>query len=217
MSAEASGRKPLTGPVDTGAMRKPTLLLVDDDPLLLRQLGRLARSKGVDVEPATDTERASHVLDEHSVDGALVDLRIGRECGLELLGRIHARAPTIPLWLMTGFDPREVQNAAGRLGAIVFLKPLTGPDLESLLESVRAHAARHRPLHRLHGVDSLSAQERRCLVLAVDRRLRAAAIAEEIGISANSVRTYLRRACDKLGFDTPEDVRRHLREPGELP
>ena len=78
---------------------------------------------------------------DHAVHIAVLDLRIGRQCGLELLRRIKEVDPRIEVIMLTALETLESAKQAMRAGACDYLaKPF---ELSTLRESVaRAHRLR---------------------------------------------------------------------------
>jgi DNA-binding NtrC family response regulator len=104
------------------------VLLVDDEPLLLRSLARMLRGEGHDVRVAGSFSEAERHLGDPRLDVALLDLRLGGESGLELLERAKARQPDLELVIMTGHASIESAVAAMRHGAFDYLaKPFDDP------------------------------------------------------------------------------------------
>ncbi|MBK8475857.1 MAG: response regulator [Opitutaceae bacterium] len=78
---------------------------------------------------------------DHAVHVAVLDLRIGRHCGIELLRRIKELDPRIEVVMLTAQETLETAKQAMRAGACDYLsKPF---DLATLREAVaRAHRLR---------------------------------------------------------------------------
>ncbi|MBW2315355.1 MAG: sigma-54-dependent Fis family transcriptional regulator [Deltaproteobacteria bacterium] len=104
------------------------VLLVDDEPLLLRSLARILRAEGHEVLSAASVAEAERHLGDPRLDVALVDLFLGSEDGLELLGRVKDARPELELVMMTGHATVETAVGAMRRGAFDYLaKPFDDP------------------------------------------------------------------------------------------
>ena len=107
-----------------------TLLIVDDERSLRFSIGEWARDAGYRPLEAEDGATALEHVREQSVDAVLLDLRLGAEDGLDVLRRLRAEEPGLPVIMLTGHGTIEHAVQATRLGAFDFmLKP---PDLDHL-------------------------------------------------------------------------------------
>jgi DNA-binding NarL/FixJ family response regulator len=115
------------------------VVLVDDQTLVrhgIRNLLELTPDVRV-VAEAGDGEEAIRVIPEAKPDAVLLDVRMPRKTGLDVLRELADRLP--PTVLLTTFDDDAVVLEAVRLGAKGFL--LKDVTLEQLAEAVRAVAA----------------------------------------------------------------------------
>jgi DNA-binding response OmpR family regulator len=103
-----------------GAARIP-ILLVDDEPLPRQLFGELLHEQGFAVHTAADGAAALRVLDRVPVEAVLLDLVMPRMPGLELLARIRARDPQLPVIVLTAQASSEHAVAALKLGASDFI------------------------------------------------------------------------------------------------
>jgi len=87
------------------------ILIVDDDPALLRLLSLRLRGEGHDVAEAASGEAALAVLDRELPQLLLTDLRMGGMDGLQLFEAVHRRHPLLPVLILTahGTIPDAVQ------------------------------------------------------------------------------------------------------------
>ena len=122
------------------------ILIVDDEANIRRMLGALLRAEGFEVSEAQGGNAALLHLDEVRPDLVLVDLVMPPgPTGLETLGRLKERDPTLPVIMMSGKAQLNDAVQAIKLGAFQFLeKPLT-PEavlvtIRSALELTRAQA-----------------------------------------------------------------------------
>ena len=104
------------------------VLIVDDDALLLKALGRAVASAGHEVILCGDPLEAVQRL--AGVEVVLSDLMMPGLDGLELLRHVKARAPLAEVILMTGFGTVKSAIAAVRAGAYDYLtKPFEELDI----------------------------------------------------------------------------------------
>ncbi|MES1195321.1 MAG: sigma 54-interacting transcriptional regulator [Steroidobacter sp.] len=117
------------------AKRKPRLLVVDDDPGLLRLLTIRLRAENYEVEAVENGLAALAALARVRPDLVLTDLRMDQMDGIGLLKEIQNRAPGLRVIILTahGTIPDAVQ--ATQSGAFAFLtKPV---DKQELLDQVQ--------------------------------------------------------------------------------
>lgn len=79
------------------------VLLVDDEPGVLRALERLFRRRGHEVRTAPSGPAALALLDEFPPDAVVSDFLMDGMSGVELLRRIAARYPAARRVLLSGF------------------------------------------------------------------------------------------------------------------
>ena len=115
--------------------------LVDDQSLVrqgIRTLLELSNDIRVSFE-ASDGEEALEKLEQHAIKVLLLDVRMPRVGGLEVLRRLKAQNRDLPVLLLTTFDDDDVVLEAVKLGAKGYL--LKDVSLEQLLGAVRALAS----------------------------------------------------------------------------
>ena len=116
-------------------MPKPRILIVDDDQGTLASLSRAFALEGYTALTAPSAARALEKLDEEAVDAILSDVVMPEMDGLEFLSRVRAKAPEVPVILMSGQASVETAVKATRLGALDFVEKPVG--LERLLLTLR--------------------------------------------------------------------------------
>ncbi len=131
-----------------GPANEPGLVLViDDEPLLLRALARMLRPAGHRVELAETPAAAQRVLADPDLDVVLLDLRLGAASGLELLDGIKAERPEVEVVVMTGHATIESAVDCMRQGAFDYLaKPFE--DVYRVCTTVERAIERRRRLTR---------------------------------------------------------------------
>jgi len=116
-------------------MPKPRILIVDDDPGTLASLSRAFALEGYTALTAPSAARALEKLEEEDVDAILSDVVMPEMDGLEFLARARAKAPEVPIILMSGQASVETAVKATRLGALDFVEKPVG--LDRLLLTLR--------------------------------------------------------------------------------
>ncbi len=143
-------------------MKKPVLLIVDDDRNT-RQGLELALREKYDVRLAESADAALKVLFETTVDAMLSDIRMPGMDGLSLLQRALARSPQPVCILMTAYGSIDKAVEAIKRGAADYItKPYNLDDLEMRLDrALRSRTIEHEnarlldELDRRHGLDSI--------------------------------------------------------------
>ena len=96
------------------------LLLVDDDPSLLRLMTLRLEGEGYQVISADCAETALTLLAKHPVDVVLSDLRMPGLDGMALFDEIAKRSPGLPVVLMTAHGSIPEAVAATSVVCLVF-------------------------------------------------------------------------------------------------
>jgi NtrC-family two-component system response regulator AlgB len=114
------------------------ILLVDDDAALRRSLRLALGSMGHAAEEAASGEQALALLRQRRFDLALLDLRLRRESGLDVLPGLLREAPGLPVVVMTAYASVDTAVEAMRHGAADYLpKPFTPDQLRVVLGRLR--------------------------------------------------------------------------------
>jgi len=115
-----------------------TILLVDDDSVILDVLGLLLTDLGHEVQVASSGADALLCLDKTKPDLVMSDLHMPDLDGLALLQAVHQRYAELPVVLMTGYGTVETAVEALRGRAFDYLKkPIELADLQACLERVQ--------------------------------------------------------------------------------
>ena len=120
-----------------------TILVADDDGTVRRSLVRLLKAEGFRVVEAADGDAALARIGEDQPDAVLLDLRMPRRDGLEVLAEIGTGLAELPVIVVTAFGGSAPAIEAMRRGAYDYLtKPF---DLDEVLLTLR-RALRQRAL-----------------------------------------------------------------------
>ena len=136
-SASAEGERAMC----TEPSGQTRLMMVDDEALILQVMGESLRLHGCTVHTFEEGAKALTWLaqDVYAVDIALVDLNMPTMNGLELIQRLHALRPDLPIILGTGLGTETVDDyIKEHPGISVLCKPFR---LESLLELIQSRLA----------------------------------------------------------------------------
>lgn len=199
-----------------------TCVVADDHPAVLEAVTEFLVQGGIEVAGrARDGEEALEKIEQRKPLVALVDVRMPRLGGIELTRRAARSAPDTAILLYTGYGDRALLTEALDAGVRGFvLKEAPMEDLLRAVQSVAAGGTYVDPV--LAGtlaassvgskLPQLTQRERDVLRLLADG-LSNEEIGKRLFISAETVRTHVRKAMDKLDADTrTQAVARALRE-----
>ncbi len=112
-------------------------LIVDDDRAIRRTLELHLIEEGFDVLTAGDGQQGVDIALTESVDMILLDLRLPKLDGFEVLKQIKQQKPALPIVMITAYDDMHTAIEAIRLGAIDHLgKPLDLDQLDEVIAKI---------------------------------------------------------------------------------
>ncbi len=130
----------------SSAGRRTTVLVVDDDQVLLQVLNRVLKRAGYDVLPVASATEAREKVTQRP-DLGLIDLALPDGNGVELAQGLHAEFPGLPLILMTAYPPRPGDYPGlDKEFARVLTKPVNLGDLQQVLPEVLKDGPRLKAL-----------------------------------------------------------------------
>lgn len=116
------------------------ILVVDNEPQILRVLSRSLASEGYEIRVASDGEEALAVLSDWTPDMVITDLAMPKMDGLELCRRLRTIS-SIPIIVLSASSEEHVKVEALDLGADDYItKPFSMDELRA-----RVRAAMRRP------------------------------------------------------------------------
>ncbi|MFH1217366.1 MAG: diguanylate cyclase [Pseudomonadota bacterium] len=134
-----------------------TVLVVDDDRLVLEALNLLVESYGYKCLTAFNGLDAVEKLKETVVDIVVTDVIMPEMDGLQLLAHIKDNYPDTDVIVATGYTDKASYADVIRAGAIDFIKkPFERDELEAKLNRVERERKMIRTLERLSLCDSLT-------------------------------------------------------------
>ena len=119
-----------------------SVLVVDDDPAMLRAMTKLLASEGMQVTGVSDPVVVVKKLadSEKRFDLVITDLRMPMFSGRGVLALASA-LPELPVIIITAFGGPDVQAQALGLGAFAFLeKPVAAPQLIDVVKRAVARS-----------------------------------------------------------------------------
>lgn len=113
-----------------------TLLIVENDTLLLTQLRRAMEARGFIVRTVSTESDAIALAREFAPRYALVDLRLEPGDGLAVVGALHLIHPACRVVIFTGYGNIPTAVSAVKAGAIDYLPKPADPD--EIADALRA-------------------------------------------------------------------------------
>lgn len=199
-----------------------TCVIADDHPAVLEAVAEFLVQGGIEVlARARDGAEALERIEQRKPQVALVDVRMPKLGGIELTRLARRSTPDTSILLYTGYGDRALLTEALDAGVRGFvLKEAPMDDLLRAVQSVASGGTYVDPV--LAGtlavssignkLPELTRREREVLRLLADG-LANEEIGKRLYISAETVRTHVRKAMDKLDADTrTQAVARALRD-----
>jgi DNA-binding NarL/FixJ family response regulator len=205
-------------------------VLIADDHALVREGIRKVLGFADDITVIGEAATASDVLtriEAGDVDLLLLDLLMPGSNDVDLIERVVAAHPKLPILVLTMHADPHVARRALQAGALGYLTKDTSPEL--LIDAVH-HVAAGRdyvdpslsgalirslnaPQESPAQVPELSARERQVLLALVEGK-SVIDIAATLGLAANTVSTYKARLMDKLGQASLSELVRYALRNG---
>jgi signal transduction histidine kinase/ActR/RegA family two-component response regulator len=162
------------------------ILLVDDDDAVRLTLSAVLEEDGHRVHPAPDLATARSLLDDHVFEVLVVDLRLGKDSGLDILKLARERDPDLVGIIITAYASLESAIEALRGGAFSYLlKPC---DLADLRQAISAGLARRRLMESTR-LEAQATQDRSARALAQRVARRAVRLQELTAHLSSSLAT----------------------------
>lgn len=177
--------------------------VVDDDASFSEAIVWLLRANGYDARPYGDAESFLTQHNIRAIGCALVDLRLGEDCGIEVFRRSRAHGHDMPVIMISGQGDIPTAVKAVQQGAMGFIeKPIDNAKLLAEVASVCAHhrdfCARYgRAAEAMRLYDRLTAREREAFWLLVNGKATKE-VAADLGISLKTAEVHRARVFDKM-------------------
>ncbi|HWN11137.1 MAG TPA: response regulator transcription factor [Pyrinomonadaceae bacterium] len=203
------------------------LLVVDDEPNLLRAVAACLKSEGYEVNTARSGREALMQLAEAVPDLLVSDIRMPGMDGYQLARQLRGspRTALVPIVFLSAKDETSDRIEGFRAGVDAYLtKPFEPEELIAVVNGILSRVERtHSQIARL--VDSTIAEDEPVtfqdeqlteaedrVALAVSRGLSNKEIAAELEISVRTVENHISHILDKKGFSNRVEIARHVLE-----
>ena len=118
---------------------KPRVLVVDDEPVIIRSCDRILTSEGIEVKGVTSGQDGLEMAESNRFDAVLLDLKMPDMNGMEILRRLKRTKPEVTVIIITGYPSVDTAVEALKLGAFDYVpKPFTPEELtEKVMRALR--------------------------------------------------------------------------------
>ena len=199
------------------------LLIVDDEPNLLRAVAACLRGEGYEVDTARSGEEALVQIAQRLPDLIVSDIRMPRMDGYALARQLrnNPRTHLIPIVFLTAKDESADRIAGIRSGVDAYLtKPFEPDELVAVISNILTRVERtHAEIARLIGSnireqiaftdEELTEAEQR-IASAVASGLSNKEIAAELGVSVRTVENHISHILAKKHFDNRVEIARYV-------
>jgi DNA-binding response OmpR family regulator len=130
--------------VDTGAQTsnepaRPPVLVVDDEENFLKLAEVVLSREGYHVVTARDGNLALAFADREKFRLAVLDIKMEPMTGVQLLGELKKRDPSMHVVMVTGYQTEDTRNECAKLGAEAYLtKPVEMSELKKVIRDLIA-------------------------------------------------------------------------------
>lgn len=203
------------------------LLVVDDEPNLLRAVAACLKAEGYEVITARSGREALLHLAESIPDLIVSDIRMPGMDGYQLARQLRGspRTALVPMVFLTAKDETADRVEGFRAGVDAYLtKPFEPDELLAVVNNILNRVERtHAQIAKLvssnvpeSGVDAFQDEElteaEDRVALAVSRGLSNKEIAAELEISVRTVENHISHILEKKGFSNRVEIARHVLE-----
>jgi FixJ family two-component response regulator len=116
----------------------PLVVVVDDDPAVLRAFGRVLRAAGFDTATYASAEDYLTAPPSRRVQCLVLDVQLGGMSGLDLQRHLRAQGSTLPVIILTAYDDELIRREAWTAGCAGYFDKQT--DIEVLLRLIKTFA-----------------------------------------------------------------------------
>lgn len=199
----------------------PVIYVVDDDDAVRQSLEFLLKTVGIKVRSFESGKAFLDVLPQIRSGCVLTDVRMPEVTGIDVLKKVKATNPDLPVIVITGHGDISLAVEAMKIGAVDFLEKPFDDDL--LIAAVRSALSRDADagkrkaeLGEIHDkLAALSNRERQVLEGLVAGNANKT-IAFDLGISPRTVEIYRANLMTKMSANSLSDLVRMAMMAGIL-
>lgn len=113
------------------------IIALDDVEDAVVLIGKILTKKGHSVHTFTEEEEAIDFVRSHAIDLAILDIKLKKMSGIEVLARMKEILPAMRAIMLTGYPTVETAREASSLGANEYcIKPIDKDELEEKVSKV---------------------------------------------------------------------------------
>ncbi len=113
------------------------IIAIDDVLDAAKLIKRILERKGHKVFPFTEEEDAISFIEKNKIDLVILDIKLKKMSGVEVLEELKKRSPLIKVIMLTGYPTIETARECLRLGAAEYcVKPIDKEELEDKVAQV---------------------------------------------------------------------------------
>ena len=126
---------------------KPSLLLLDDEPIVGKRLKPALEKLGLDVESFERPVEAVRRFEEKSFDIVVTDMRMDEMDGAEVIARVMQRSPGTKVIVISGCTMPDLAQKVREMGVFEFIaKPFVPDEIKAVvLKAIEAMGLELKP------------------------------------------------------------------------
>lgn len=132
---ESTGEKTTGKSAETPRFKKKKIIIGEDDPYSLEMLKFMLKETGIEMFIAKDGEEVIELYNNEEVDILLLDIRMPKKDGYELIREIRSKNPDIPAIAQTAFAmPEQIKESKEKGFDEHLVKPVSKENLYTVLK-----------------------------------------------------------------------------------
>jgi DNA-binding NtrC family response regulator len=126
--------------------RKTSILILDDEPIVLKRLRPALQKAGYEVEVFARSSEASERIKAKNFDIVITDLKMPGLDGMRFLTMVKDRSPKTEIIVITGFATMETAKESFQKGVFDFLaKPFKLGEIQEIVQKAEAKILQGEP------------------------------------------------------------------------
>jgi putative two-component system response regulator len=127
--------------------RERRILIVDDDPQIIRVISKILKEDKVDVVSAANVKEAISIFENMEIDLVIIDYILTNGSGIDVIKHVRKQKPTLPIIMISGAGS-TIRIPSLEHGANLYLdKPFNGKELRAIVLNMISLAEAHQSLN----------------------------------------------------------------------